>query len=274
MLRRTSRRSAATSKPATRRPAAVRRDQRREDPHGRRLARAVGPEQREHRSRAPRAGRRRPAPARRRRTSRGPPPRPPARRHVAAPDRVSLLRMSYALLRKVYAIWADASRRPTAGEHRGGVGRRAPRRAKGPKPGLSLERIVAAAIAIADAEGLEAVSMNRVAKRARLRRDVAVSLRRVQGGAARADGRRGASGPCPSARDEDWRARLRAGRGAPCDAMRAHPWRPRVPIAAPPLAPNPSPGSRTRCRHCATPASPRPRSRRSCCCSAATCATR
>ncbi len=35
---------------------------------------------------------------------------------------------------------------------------------RGPKPGLSLERIVAAAIEIADADGLDAVSMERVAK--------------------------------------------------------------------------------------------------------------
>jgi AcrR family transcriptional regulator len=34
---------------------------------------------------------------------------------------------------------------------------------KGPKPGLSLERIVAAAVRLADAEGLAAVSMSRVA---------------------------------------------------------------------------------------------------------------
>ncbi|MEV6522678.1 TetR/AcrR family transcriptional regulator C-terminal domain-containing protein [Longispora sp. NPDC051575] len=38
-----------------------------------------------------------------------------------------------------------------------------PRPSRGPKPGLTLERIVAAAIAIADAEGLAAVSMQRVA---------------------------------------------------------------------------------------------------------------
>src|SRR5438105_13318066 len=37
------------------------------------------------------------------------------------------------------------------------------RPSRGPKPGLSLERIVLAAIAIADAEGLSAVSMQRVA---------------------------------------------------------------------------------------------------------------
>src|SRR5215469_11704523 len=34
---------------------------------------------------------------------------------------------------------------------------------KGPRPGLSLERIVAAAVRVADAEGLAAVSMSRVA---------------------------------------------------------------------------------------------------------------
>jgi AcrR family transcriptional regulator len=37
------------------------------------------------------------------------------------------------------------------------------RPSRGPKPGLTLERIVATAIGIADAEGLEAVSMRRVA---------------------------------------------------------------------------------------------------------------
>ncbi|MET8678914.1 TetR/AcrR family transcriptional regulator [Streptomyces sp. NPDC004647] len=35
--------------------------------------------------------------------------------------------------------------------------------ARGPKPGLTLDRIVTAAVAVADAEGLEAVSMRRVA---------------------------------------------------------------------------------------------------------------
>lgn len=42
---------------------------------------------------------------------------------------------------------------------------RSERPARGPKPGLTVERIVAAAIELADAEGLEAVSMRRVAER-------------------------------------------------------------------------------------------------------------
>ena len=42
------------------------------------------------------------------------------------------------------------------------------RPARGPKPALSLERIVAAAVDVAAAEGIGAVSMGRVAPRARL----------------------------------------------------------------------------------------------------------
>ncbi|MFF5975532.1 TetR/AcrR family transcriptional regulator [Streptomyces sp. NPDC012769] len=38
------------------------------------------------------------------------------------------------------------------------------RPSRGPKPGLSLDRIVGAAVAVADAEGLDAVSMRRVSK--------------------------------------------------------------------------------------------------------------
>ena len=37
--------------------------------------------------------------------------------------------------------------------------------ARGPQPGLSVDRVVAAAVAVADAEGLAAVSMRRVAQR-------------------------------------------------------------------------------------------------------------
>ena len=41
-----------------------------------------------------------------------------------------------------------------AREHRGGLGPARAPRPQGPKPGLSLERIVAAAVDVADAEGL------------------------------------------------------------------------------------------------------------------------
>ncbi|MCY1074243.1 TetR/AcrR family transcriptional regulator [Archangium lansingense] len=43
--------------------------------------------------------------------------------------------------------------------------KRADRRSRGPQPALSLERIVAAAIELADAEGLQALSMARLAER-------------------------------------------------------------------------------------------------------------
>ena len=50
--------------------------------------------------------------------------------------------------RSLRLLWRD-QRRPT----------------RGPRPGLSVERVVAAAVELADAEGLEALSMRRVAER-------------------------------------------------------------------------------------------------------------
>jgi AcrR family transcriptional regulator len=52
--------------------------------------------------------------------------------------------------RSMALLWRDAS---------------APARGRGPKPGLTVDRIVAAAIELADAEGLAALSMRRVAER-------------------------------------------------------------------------------------------------------------
>ena len=134
------------------RPPAVRRGERAEDPHGRRLARAVGPEQREHAAARGRAGRRRAAPSRRRRTSRGRPPRPRSRRSCVVCSsssvavRIGFLRMPYALLRKVYAIWTDRvksqrdrgdgrpRRRRADRRHGGGVGRARPGRPRARSP--------------------------------------------------------------------------------------------------------------------------------------------
>ena len=65
-------------------------------------------------------------------------------------------------------------------------GRRAPG-SRGPRAELDVDRIVSAAIDIANADGLEAVSMARVAKAARVHHDVALPARRQQGRAARAD---------------------------------------------------------------------------------------
>ncbi|WP_162301569.1 TetR/AcrR family transcriptional regulator [Nesterenkonia muleiensis] len=110
---------------------------------------------------------------------------------------------------------------------------------RGPNRGLSHERIVAAAIQIADAEGLAAVTMQAVAKSLgfttmslyryvsskdellRLMQDAAITL------------------PEKVKLPGDWRDALRAWAGIVRDAYRAHPWTldlPRGPIAV--LMPN------------------------------------
>jgi AcrR family transcriptional regulator len=109
---------------------------------------------------------------------------------------------------------------------------------KGPKPGLSLERIVAAAIAVADADGLHAVSMSRVAQELG---SSAMSLYRYVESkdellTLMVDGALGTIPPAPP--DEEWRAGLARWAQATAAAMRAHPWSVQVPITGPPLGPN------------------------------------
>jgi AcrR family transcriptional regulator len=109
---------------------------------------------------------------------------------------------------------------------------------RGPKPRLSLERIVAAGVDVADARGLGAVSMSQVAHELG---SSAMSLYRYVGAkeellALMADA---ALGPVPpAAPGEDWRAGLGRWAWGSVAAMRAHPWATQVPIAGPPLAPN------------------------------------
>src|SRR3954470_24506098 len=110
--------------------------------------------------------------------------------------------------------------------------------AKGPKPGLRLERIVAAAIHVADREGLPAVSMNRVAKELG---SSAMSLYRYVESkdellALMIDAAIGAVPPPP--RRGGWRERLEQWAWSTVTAMRQHPWAAHAPIARPPLAPN------------------------------------
>src|SRR3954452_2579545 len=105
--------------------------------------------------------------------------------------------------------------------------------AKGRKPGLTLERIVAAAVAIADAEGLAAVSMNRVAKELRTG---AMSLYRYVESkqellALMIDAAIGEVPLTPSA--GGWRPRLERWARATVQAMRAPPWAGNAPIARP-----------------------------------------
>lgn len=125
---------------------------------------------------------------------------------------------------------------PASIEEAWGV-RRRPR--KGPKPGLDLERIVAAAVGVAASEGIEAVSMSRVATELG---SSAMSLYRYVAAKdellalmidAAFDTPVAAAPP-----DEGWRAGMTRWAWTYHDALRRHPWVLRVPISGPPVTPN------------------------------------
>lgn len=110
---------------------------------------------------------------------------------------------------------------------------------KGPKRGLSVGRIIEAAIALADAEGLRAVSMGKVAAELgastmALYRYVATKDELVT---LMADA---AAGPPPnlSTPDVHWRSGLARWARALREGMLAHPWYVQIPITGPPVAPN------------------------------------
>jgi AcrR family transcriptional regulator len=110
--------------------------------------------------------------------------------------------------------------------------------ARGPKRGLTLERIVDAGIAIAGAEGLDALSMSRVARELgvgtmSLYRYVAAKGELLTLMVDAALGK-----PPPAAEREDWRAGLAGWAVGVRDRYRCHSWALRVPIDAPPLGPN------------------------------------
>jgi AcrR family transcriptional regulator len=110
---------------------------------------------------------------------------------------------------------------------------------RGPRPGLSAEAIVGAAIRVADAEGLEAVSMARVAHELgfttmSLYRHVASKeeLLQLMWNAS-------AIGAESLVLEGDgWRARLRMWATIQREMLDQHPWITQMPMAAPPLAPN------------------------------------
>ena len=109
---------------------------------------------------------------------------------------------------------------------------------KGPKPALSLPRIVDAAVRIADTEGLNAVSMGRVAAELgaapmSLYRHVSAKdeLLRLMVDAAWGDS------PGPPAPGEGWRAGLSRWAWALRDGARRHPWVVRIPISGLPILP-------------------------------------
>jgi AcrR family transcriptional regulator len=110
---------------------------------------------------------------------------------------------------------------------------------RGPKPGLSVDAIVAAAIRIADAEGLEAVSMAHVAEQLgfttmSLYRHVTSKeelLQLMWNASAQGAEELVITG-------DDWRARLRMWAMVQREMMDQHPWITQMPMAAPPMAPN------------------------------------
>jgi AcrR family transcriptional regulator len=109
---------------------------------------------------------------------------------------------------------------------------------KGPKPGLSLSRIVEAAVKIALSDGLAAVSMNRLAadlgtKPMSLYRYVSAKDELL---VLMVDAAAGA--PPPAEPGEDWRAGMSRWAWAYLHLLRRHPWVVRVPISTPPLTPN------------------------------------
>lgn len=110
---------------------------------------------------------------------------------------------------------------------------------RGPKPGLTVDAIVAAAIALADAGGLEAVSMASVAQQLgfttmSLYRYVASKdqlLQLMWNGSAQGADSLVLTG-------KGWRERLRDWSVIQRDMLDRHPWITQMPMASPPMAPN------------------------------------
>lgn len=110
---------------------------------------------------------------------------------------------------------------------------------KGPRPSLTLDRIVAAGNEVARTEGLAALSMARVAKELGVS---TMSLYRYVSAkrellALMADAAYGLP-PDPPGPDEGWRAGLARWARAERDGLRAVPWLLRMPIEGPPTTPN------------------------------------
>jgi AcrR family transcriptional regulator len=109
---------------------------------------------------------------------------------------------------------------------------------KGPKPGLTLDRIVAAGVQVAAKEGLGAVSMGRVATELgaatmALYRYVAAKNELLD---LMVDAAIGPPPPMPP--DEGWRDGLLRFARTHLGILRRQPWILRVPITSPPLTPN------------------------------------
>jgi AcrR family transcriptional regulator len=114
------------------------------------------------------------------------------------------------------------------------------RPSKGPKPGLSLERIVDAAVNVAATEGIEAVSMNRVATELgssamALYRYVAAKDELLE---LMVDRAAASVLSTTAVAAEDWRAGLSRWAWSYHELLREHSWVLRIPISGPPTTPN------------------------------------
>jgi AcrR family transcriptional regulator len=108
---------------------------------------------------------------------------------------------------------------------------------RGPKPAMSVEAIVAAAMTVADAEGLEAISMQRVAKELGY---TTMSLYRYVSSKGvlltlMLDAAIG--GPPEVVAGEDWRAALQRWAWAMLERLRKHPWSLQIPISGLQISP-------------------------------------
>jgi AcrR family transcriptional regulator len=110
---------------------------------------------------------------------------------------------------------------------------------RGPRPGLSADAIVEAAVRLADREGLEAVSMARVA--AELKFTTMSLYRYVTSKDELLQLMFNASALGAESvviEGHDWRSRLRSWSIIQRDMLDRHPWITQLPMAAPPVAPN------------------------------------
>lgn len=134
-------------------------------------------------------------------------------------------------------------RRPAAGSALPGSLRAAwglrPSPGRGPRPALSLGRIVEAAVGVASADGIDAVAMTRVA--AELGVGTMSLYRHVEGKdqllALMADSAFDPP-PAPPGPRERWRSSLSRWARQHLAVLRRHPWVLRIPISGPPILPN------------------------------------
>ena len=227
---RTSPGSRGDVEPGHRGPAGVEPQQRGEDPHRRRLARAVGSEQAAHRAR--RHGQVEPVERARRAVP------------LAQSASASIANLGYTVRHSEYTIRSvenvdDQPRRLRPDQPRAPLGRREPA-SRGPKPGADgrADRRTRRSRSPTP-KGSSAVSMRAVADAARRRHDVALPLRARQGRAARPDARPSTARMRPRRRTGNWRDALAWLARHSRALNQRHPWmlhivdRPR-----PPLGPN------------------------------------